>query len=560
MASFTRTNNVDPETGKPVYLMDGNPVPLSDEEAATYSQMAGVEAPTSQPLIRAEFGSPGGTDFSLIKDYKPSSPFIDSYKAHGIGGAPAVNAPPVAEAPMAPAAPQEIPPMIARPPVTSAIVPAGTTQDLAASGDAFSAPMVADETQFTPTNSGMGKITETTLTQKDTAEADKKLAASVQKQQEAMDAKNVAEQAIANNEAISANAQAVEAQKFIDEEATKQKLEQADIAERQARLDGISADYSNMKIDSNKFWADKSTGDSIMIAISMALGGMAQMGGATNDAFGWVTKAIDKDIEVQKANMAKAGDNVSQQRGLFSDVMKRTGDERLARLKTHEMALNAMKAQYDAISAQSKSPLIQANTDKDKAILDQALATNKQQQDDVLVTVSKTAPLSAGKPGAGAEADDVAFAKKANEWEDETRPTLSKGISSINLGIRMIEKDPSFVSGRIQGNLPELMRSKYSKDIQRIIDEAGVEKMRATLGSQFTEKEGKMMRGLLYDPTLDPDQNLAHLKRVIETLDKAQARMDAKVNFYRDNGRSLAGWKQPKDSTDTKSSNNFKPK
>src|SRR5690606_19462856 len=84
--------------------------------------------------------------------------------------------------------------------------------------------------------------------------------------------------AVAEAQAQSANATAIREKQFVEAEAVKQEKEQAAIAERQAQLDAISAEYSDMKIDNNNFWATRSTGESILAALALGLGAMGHVG------------------------------------------------------------------------------------------------------------------------------------------------------------------------------------------------------------------------------------------------------------------------------------------
>jgi len=187
-----------------------------------------------------------------------------------------------------------------------------------------------------------------------------------------------------------------------------------------------------MKIDSNNFWAKKSTGDSILAALAIGLGAMSDAANGQSQTLKILQSKIDQDIEIQKANMAQAGRSLENQRGLYSDILRQTGDERIARLKTHELGLNATKAEFAALAAKSGNDLVKAKALKDIAALDQALVQNKIAQNGTLATSAKDVVTPAAKATTievpstiGTPLRDAAT--KVNIWSN-----LEKEMSSIS--------------------------------------------------------------------------------------------------------------------------------
>jgi len=175
----------------------------------------------------------------------------------------------------------------------------------------------------------------------------------------------------------------------MESEAIKQQQEQAKIDERQAKLDAMGADYAGMKIDNNNYWADKSTGHKILAGLAIGLGGY---GGGPNIALENLNKAVERDIDIQKANIDKSGNSLTQQKGMFSDFLKKTGNEQEARLKTHGMALEALKAQTEALMASTNSAIIKANGMTQIANVEQAIVANRVAQADSISGLVKSAP------------------------------------------------------------------------------------------------------------------------------------------------------------------------
>lgn len=227
-----------------------------------------------------------------------------------------------------------------------------------------------------------------------------------------------AEIALNNAATLEAQATAQREAKFLEEEAARQQREQDATNERQAKLDAISAEYNDMTLDSNRLWNNKSTGDKILAAIAIGLGAMGQaQSGGENHALNLIQGTIDRDIEEQKHNIAKAGNNVSTQRGLFSDVLRRTGDERLARLKTHEMGLKAVGGQYLQLKAQANNDFTRAKADRGLALVQQGLVKN--QVDQAASITSKVSDIAPPKAAEG------------TRYEQGTGEKLSSLVQSI---------------------------------------------------------------------------------------------------------------------------------
>lgn len=393
---------------------------------------------------------------------------------------------------------------------------------------------------------GMASITDSQRTSKIIPKAVKEAEVQAAKSSmNAIDAQAKAAEAVSTATALKAEEDARLSQKFLEEEKVKQVQEQSYIDKKQAELDAISADYSNMSIDNNNFWASKSTGDSILAALAIGLGAFADVGSGRGESqtLKILQSKIDQDIETQKANIAKAGNNVSTQRGLFSDVLKRTGDERLARLKTHEMGLKSALAQFDQTIAASNNQLLQAKYQQEKANIENALVQNQIAQADTLVTESKSVPIATPKPSVGEETFDKKVSETMESWLLGDRNTTLSNLDLMEKSLQKIENNPDWVSGRFIGRMPDLLRSDLSLQVEQDIRKAAQSSLKATLGSQFTAQEGERIMNFAFDPKLTPAQNIEKLRSDIKAIKDRQQSLDSKAKFYLENGRSMRNWK-----------------
>jgi hypothetical protein len=411
------TGNSDPTTGKKEYdTGDGSTVYMSDDE---FTNTFGV-APSMvvEPMDYTATELPAAAE-SPTPQKMPDSAFVQPNRM-SMGNFGLV--PPTTPTPTPQATTPTVVPAISGP---ASVDPSGIkyTDDTGLPVDQ-SAPKAPDTSAMgTSTSTGLSKLTDSTTTSKQLPEELRKAQIDAFKKQGKAIASG-AEAEIALNNATTLEAQAIAQReaKFLEEETARQQREQDAINERQAKLDAISEEYSGMNLDSNRFWNNKSTGDKILAAIAIGLGAMGQaQSGGENQALNIIQGAIDRDIEDQKHNIAKAGNNVATQKGLFSDVLRRTGDERLARLKTHEMGLKAVAGQYLQLKAQANNDYTRAKADQGLAIVEQGLVKN---QVDQAATVAASVKDVVAKPAAPIEVPSTIgtplrdAATKVNVWKN----------------------------------------------------------------------------------------------------------------------------------------------
>lgn len=133
---------------------------------------------------------------------------------------------------------------------------------------------------------------------RDIAEAKEAEAAELEKQQALEEAQE--RQRVEQEKEI---LQKQQAQQIAQDEVQKQKVEK--LAQRQKKLEEqIAAEDMEMKkIDPNRFWNSKTTGQKIMAGIGMVLAGMgAGAAGGRNTALDIIQGQIDDDIRAQKLN------------------------------------------------------------------------------------------------------------------------------------------------------------------------------------------------------------------------------------------------------------------
>jgi hypothetical protein len=195
---------------------------------------------------------------------------------------------------------------------------------------------------------------------------------------------NAAAQKSALNEMALAEQEDQLKQSMLRQEKIKQDFDNV-FKERVGYLDDISKqlasqDFTNAKLDKDRFWSNQSTGQKILGGIALALGAIGGgISGKQNMAMEVINKAIDRDIEEQKYNIQQNQDaqkmkaqNLRDQSSLgqnmLSNFRAKFGDDLQA-----EAALRSLMIQQ----TQNKLAQIAANTES-KTVLENAKFINAQ--------------------------------------------------------------------------------------------------------------------------------------------------------------------------------------
>lgn len=143
----------------------------------------------------------------------------------------------------------------------------------------------------------------------------------------------------------------------------------------------------------------------------------------------------------------------------------------------------------------------------------------------------------------GQQALDKTFAKEYDDWTSGGEASVDKNLTRLKEARDKLEKakgDLIGTSGPITGRLPDFLRSENSRTIQQDVQAAAQGALKATLGAQFTEKEGERIMKMAYDPTLSPEANIQKIDAAIAELESGKLAKNAKAGHFEKAG-TLAG-------------------
>lgn len=160
-------------------------------------------------------------------------------------------------------------------------------------------------------------------------------------------------------------------------------------ARRQAVLDQhfedqakLSDSIRNFKIDPDAVWGEGIFGAFNKIAgiVGRALGSYAATrSGGPNFAAQVIDSMTDREIDAQKAELAKRKGMLEDSRSLLAQKMQQFGDERIAAAAAKTDVLEAAKAAADARTAIASNSITQANNQLLQAALDEKIAKHRDQ-------------------------------------------------------------------------------------------------------------------------------------------------------------------------------------
>lgn len=141
----------------------------------------------------------------------------------------------------------------------------------------------------------------------------------------------------------------------------------------------------------------------------------------------------------------------------------------------------------------------------------------------------------------GFSALDKDYAKEYNEYTSSGRQSVDKNLERLENAKAKLREMPS-ASGRFMGRLPDILKSEDAIKLRQDVQAAAQGALKATLGAQFTEKEGERIMQMAYDEKLSPEANIQKIDSAIKELAKNKQVQDQKAKYFEERG-TLQGFK-----------------
>ena len=162
---------------------------------------------------------------------------------------------------------------------------------------------------------------------------------------------------------------------------------QTEVKKKKEAYNQAYADYASYKVDPNRFWANKSTGDKIGMVLLAAIGGGAAgySGRQGPDFVGMIDRAIQNDIEQQKSEAERLKGKAELANNQYAQAYSIYNNELQAKLAVQAAGYDIVKATLLKKEGQIKNATALANLKTQMAEIDRAQALtvaemNKQQK------------------------------------------------------------------------------------------------------------------------------------------------------------------------------------
>lgn len=249
-------------------------------------------------------------------------------------------------------------------------------------------------------------------------------------EQQAFNKAQEAAQLQAENETALGTAKAKLGQQEAARLATQGQQQQA-VANETAKNSGQSLamekqatiDFLNSKIDPNRFWANKSTGDKVFAVLAQALGGFAAGYTHTdNQVAKTYQQLVDRDIETQKANIEQKG----KAAGMFGELVKQYQAAGLSQQEAIDRASQTFKEKF-ALESTNLANQMAGETGKQHW-----LATQAENFKDLATTRSKLDAERAATTASQSAAANAALQRREGEYQFAKEKYIDKTYGVAN--------------------------------------------------------------------------------------------------------------------------------
>lgn len=152
-------------------------------------------------------------------------------------------------------------------------------------------------------------------------------------------------------------AESVKQAKMLEDARKQEERQQIDKKQRLDAAQGLYQktldDMNSSTIDPDRYYKNRSTGDKVLAAIGIALGGIASgMTGQPNAASQIIRDAINRDVDAQHLDLEKKGKSLAAQGSVYSDLVGQLQNEDAARHYMTSLLLEQSKNVMDQYKTQ----------------------------------------------------------------------------------------------------------------------------------------------------------------------------------------------------------------
>lgn len=148
----------------------------------------------------------------------------------------------------------------------------------------------------------------------------------------------------------------------------------------------------------------------------------------------------------------------------------------------------------------------------------------------------------------GAKAVDKDYAKEYNEWTSTGRAGYAKNMKRLSDARDMLVRSKQglgMASGPLAAMTPKFLKPDELNAIEQNVRGAAMGALKATLGAQFTEKEGERIMQIAFDPELSEEENIKKVDSAMQEIRDIANTNESKAKYFEEKGNTIVGWKSP---------------
>ncbi len=168
----------------------------------------------------------------------------------------------------------------------------------------------------------------------------------------------------------------------------------------------------------------------------------------------------------------------------------------------------------------------------------------KIQQDKLEKSNARAEKRNGSGYGEGQKALDKDYAKDYNDWTSTGSSSLEKNLKALEEARDALASNPDLTGG-FTGALGDRLTSDDVLKQRQKVGSAVQNSLKATLGSQFTEKEGERILKNAYNEAASSGTNKESLNALINQLREQGAANTAKAKHFEQNKGTLQGFTAP---------------
>jgi hypothetical protein len=274
---------------------------------------------------------------------------------------------------------------------------------------------------------------------------------------------------------------------------------------------------------------------------------------------GWDVDAATARVQAERdaATQAQGATMEQQKQGQGFTAAQQEDTQAEARLKAQQDVI--AKADADAQAAKvaegvaAKAAEVEAAKPKDE--LGQAAADfrngliSKEDYEARKAKIVNIAPANVASTFTPGQAElDKKAADDVSEWKTTGGANATKAISSVQNAIGIMQKDPSatgLMTAVREGVLPQAVANWWNPNTtvaRAAMRETVQSTLRATLGAQFTEKEGVDLMNRAFDPSLPVAVNIQRAQAILEQVTQVAANRQEMADYFDKNGGTIRGY------------------